>query len=459
MPNADKDQDDFSLLDFSEEHPLSTNFPSVNLSNQIIDIEAPNYNLNDKKQLNIISVPGHSILDADIIEEKKEATYGKKVTQIDTGPIAQWINLNPIGSTKIPQLSSMYNVPSTILLSPAYPQSPKHDVPPLGSVLQTPPDLTPAKISKSLETDLPRVPRVKEQLLGHGTVVPTQTPMLMNLINELPSIQSPSQHSPYNEPKIEIPQNEETKEQKIKDAKERADYRVKFSILREAYPNMEIPEPSDNQTMDEIKTAYKEYVKRIHIDSSVEQNKVYLLILWLLIEVVGARLLKLPFSGYTMNQFKYLNKYQMLLIELGERSYSSSLGEGWPVELRLLAMALFNGVIFILVKLLADKLGGLGGNSDSMAEELRNIINDFLTQNKGADVLRRAEQATADNPPPPMPVQEATPPLGGFGNLIANFASMFTGMGTNTEAKPAAAPQIRRPTTFGARNRRNQTVS
>jgi len=251
---------------------------------------------------------------------------------------------------------------------------------------------------------------------------------------------------------------EDLDNERLLNVKKRADYRVKFGILREAYQHMKIPDFDDVQPIDEIEAMYKQYVKRIHVDSSVEQNKVYLLILWLIIEVVGSRLLKFPFSGYTKYQFKYMKKYQMLLIELGESSYNDSMTSGWPVEARLLAMAIFNGAIFALVQMLANKVG-----NTKMADELSEMISNFLTESRGEDVLKKAEKATSDNPPPSDNTQEASPPLGGLGNIIAQFASAFTGGGLNgltgggnsQPAQPAA--KLRRPTTFASRRKRKQS--
>ena len=347
------------------------------------------------------------------------------------------------------------------LLSPSYPKGPRGAI---GSILQTPVDTTPTRVEPEVKLPssigsaippsphhLPKVPQ-REQLFNYGMVAPAESRFvdppqrIRDFVADLPPL----------EETIFPPQA--TPEQKVDEAKKRADYRVKFSILREAYPHMNIPEPGDNQPVPEIEVVYKQYVKRIHIDSSVEQNKIYLLILWLIIEVVGCRFLRLPLSGYTKNQFNYMSKYQMLLIELGERSYSTSLGDGWPVELRLLAMAAFNGVIFVLVQMLAKKVGVNGDGAEKMAEGLRETINNFLTQNRGVDVLRRAEEADADHPPPPAPVEDNSPPLGGLGNLIATFAPFLSGMGLNTgggaPSSTAEKPQMKKPTTFGARRNR-----
>lgn len=353
------------------------------------------------------------------------------------------------------------------IASPSYPRPQKAS---LGSILQSPPDLTRTSVrpdtaqGKSIWSDLPRVPQ-RDQLLGFGTVNRSVSPdpesqASGNKITPPPEVHSSSAPREVHSSSVHDdvhssvgPELESKPADRVSDAKKRADYRVKFSILREAYPEMSIPDPRDDQGVDEIETMYKQYVKRIHIDTSVDQNKLYLLILWMVIEVIAARYIGLPMKGYTKYQFKYMNKYQMLLIELGERSYSSSLGEGWPVEIRLLGMAVFNAVLFVLVKFLSDKVGG-----GVMAEELTTMIDDFLTNNgnKGKDALRRAEEADSEHPPPPAAPESAEPPLGGFGNVLANLASIFANSGEN---KPAVAPEVKKPSTFGARRHKEGTTT
>lgn len=382
--------------------------------------------------------------------------YGRKVSYIDPRVISD-------------KLRETSNNTSAGLLSPTYSYSPGRTRPPLGSVLQTPPDLTPTNIPRNYASNLApaRSPAITKSINDFLQTLPSAvtTPI------SVPPTTSPSfaaKRSTYNpSPKNNRPTlnrasfspSPEVANTKVQDAKKRADYRVKFSILREAYPQMNIPEPNDDETIEEIEAAYKEYVKKIHVESSVEQNKVYLLILWLIIDVVGTRCFRLPFHGrYVKSQFKYMQKYQMLLIELGESSYVNA-ADGWPVEFRLLAMAIFHGVIFALVQMLASKLGGGNAANDKMADEFREVIDNFLTNNKGADVLRRAEQANADNPIPASSNDGASAPLGDLGTMIGNWMPTimsFFGGGEAQDSKPAAAPQVRRPTTFGSRHRKAQ---
>lgn len=237
-------------------------------------------------------------------------------------------------------------------------------------------------------------------------------------------------------------------EVRVYEAKILANYNVKFSILRDNYPNMKIPEIANGTSIPIVEEMYNEYVKKIHIDSSVETNKIYLLMFWLVIEIGCSKFFNLPIAGYTQNQIGYMNKYQMLLIELGENSYQGQSQSTTPIEIRLLIMAVFNAVIFIGVKILSDKI------SPEFAESLRESISSILMPNKVNEVLHRAEQATADNIPPPMP--EAKAPMqdmGGMGNILAQLASMFA-----AGSGPKAEPQVKKPTTVGGRKRQEGTV-
>jgi hypothetical protein len=79
------------------------------------------------------------------------------------------------------------------------------------------------------------------------------------------------------------------------------------------------------------------------VSKETGQYKVYLVIFFMFVEVVGVKLLKLNMSGYTMSQLRIMNRYDTLLAELGEKWLVSS-GSEWPVEARLLMMATFNAV-------------------------------------------------------------------------------------------------------------------
>ncbi len=345
--------------------------------------------------------------------------------------------------------------------SPSYP-TPKNKVPtvPIGQILQTPADRTEIRFNPQIgSVSTPQVaqtpimqPKQPIDLLSSYQPITPRPTVEENRYERVPRAQyTQVPEYPQTEFKPAPPPVNPDATDPVQDSKIRADYRVKFSILREAYPKMEIPEPKEDQSIPQIIEMYKSYVKRIHIDSSVEQNSTYLVIMWLLIEVVGSRFFKFPMKGYFKNQFKYMGKYQMLLIELGERNFSAGFGEGWPVEARLLLMALFNAVIFVMVKSLADKMS----LDPKYTEDISETINNYLTKGgeQKKEALRMADEARADHIPVPQP--QPADPLGGFGGMLGNLIGMFGGGNSSSEeSKPEPKPQAKKPTSFGSRTRK-----
>ena len=66
-------------------------------------------------------------------------------------------------------------------------------------------------------------------------------------------------------------------------------------------------------------------------------------------------------SGFTQQQTAMMHKYDKLLVELGEKEYSS-FGSSLPVEVRLLMMILFQAGIFFVGKTIEKRNGSSAAN-------------------------------------------------------------------------------------------------
>ena len=76
--------------------------------------------------------------------------------------------------------------------------------------------------------------------------------------------------------------------------------------------------------------------------------------------------LKFDMKGFTQQQMSNMNKYNKLLIELGEKTYVPK-GKKWPVEVRLAFLILFNAAIFVISKMI---LKGTGNNLLNMVNSM-----------------------------------------------------------------------------------------
>lgn len=143
-------------------------------------------------------------------------------------------------------------------------------------------------------------------------------------------------------------------EQEEEDAKR--ELMFKFQLLQKSYPTSEIPEYTIHSDYHTMKKSYDMCVRRLSLDSSVEQYKTYLIGLFMGSEFIFGNFLGFDMQGFTQQQIINMHSYEKLLIELGEKSYVPS-GSRWPVELRLLFLVLMNTAFFLISKALMKKTG------------------------------------------------------------------------------------------------------
>lgn len=197
----------------------------------------------------------------------------------------------------------------------------------------------------------------------------------------------------------------------------RTRFKSQFFLLRDTWGNS-IPEINDNMSLYELHELYESYIKNMHVKDKSGRYKVYLVIMWMVIEAIGTKI-GLNCSGYTYSQFKSMNKYERLLLELGEKYYQTGDGEinnDWPVEFNILFMALINAITFIIIKILADYLG------EGVATQIVDWMSSYLSDSnpKPSNMLfdhnTQTNESVGNNHDAPDPVKF----LMNMGNMYFN---------------------------------------
>jgi len=236
------------------------------------------------------------------------------------------------------------------------------------------------------------------------------------------------------EPDDEIVTRSIMEAQRVRDEEERAIYSVRFAILRDAFKNMNISEPGPESSLEVVRAKYSKYKDIIHIQSSVERNKMYLMIMWLTIEYCLTNLFRLPFSGYTKEQMKQMHKYETYLTSLAERSLKGSNGETSDPRFDILTMAFVNAIAFGIVCALSRFVG------KEQAESLKDTVMSVATGGDGksaADILREVDNVTLSNKEhikiEPQPQQNSD-----LLSSLAPLAPVLMGMLAQNNQAPAA---------------------
>jgi len=177
-------------------------------------------------------------------------------------------------------------------------------------------------------------------------------------------------------------QEEEQESEEDKEKREKADLLFKFMVLRRQYPKVEIPEFTEHSDFNTMKRVYEQTIRRVSLDSNVDSYKQYIVGGFMVMEWVSTNWLGINLGGFTQQQVKMMNKYDRLLIELGEKNHQSS-GSRFPVEIRLLFLIVFNAGLFYVQKMIFS-----GGSGDG------NILNSLFDNMNQSDNTTKKKPTT-----------------------------------------------------------------
>jgi hypothetical protein len=177
-------------------------------------------------------------------------------------------------------------------------------------------------------------------------VAPT-TSASSNLVMRAPSQPPPSQSS-YNAyyASMTPDQREEARQKFIE----------KFLILRRHFPTWSIPLPSEDASLEQVHRLYESYVKHVTIQSNQTHFKIALVVMFVAIEYAASRF-GISLAGYAEFQIKSMSKYDAVLLELGAKYASDGSGGEWPVEARIVFIAVVQAVIFFVAKYIEKLIG------------------------------------------------------------------------------------------------------
>jgi len=191
-------------------------------------------------------------------------------------------------------------------------------------------------------------------------------------------------------------------------------WKTRLQILKTRFKDVTIPKNNADMEWRSLRKIYYIEMDRVSISKNVEGYKMLMIVMFFILEYVGARFLKLNITGFTVHSLKTMHRYERLLIELGEKDYSS-FGASWPIELRLAGLVAVNAVIFVIAKYIFKFTGQ--DSSDEFFELFQNLGNATVE----ADI---EGPAGLDAPAPGV-----KPGGGGMMDMLSGLIGSFTGGG------------------------------
>lgn len=230
-------------------------------------------------------------------------------------------------------------------------------------------------------------------------------------------------------------------------------WKTRLQILKTRFRDVTIPKNVADMEWRSLRKIYYIEMDRVSIAKNVEGYKMIMIVMFFILEYIGAKFLKINITGFTVHSLRTMHRYERLLIELGEKDYAS-FGANWPVELRLAGLVGVNAVIFVIAKYVFKVTG-----SDT-SDEFFELFQSMGNANVEADI----PNAGMDAPDPKGGnngmmgmlsglLNSFTGGAGGGGGGLNNLFSAFAGGGggggtgeSGGDGDKPAGPRVGQPT-------------
>jgi len=126
-------------------------------------------------------------------------------------------------------------------------------------------------------------------------------------------------------------------------------WKTRLQILRTRFVDVTIPKNAADMPWRSLRKIYYIEMDRVSISKNVEGYKMVMIVMFFILEYIGAKYLKINITGFTVHSLKTMHRYERLLIELGEKDYAG-FAQNWPVEVRLAGLVAVNAIIFVVAK-------------------------------------------------------------------------------------------------------------
>jgi hypothetical protein len=180
-----------------------------------------------------------------------------------------------------------------------------------------------------------------------------------------------------------------SKQEDDEDAERRL-YLDKFAILKRKYKDFKMPDFSPYSDISIMKRTYDSAVKQLHLDSTVETYKKYLIGGFTLTQFLFSKFLKMDMSGFAEQQIMSMNQYEQVLVEIGEKSYFKPPSTMAP-EFKLVMLIGFNAVIFLISKMI------LKASGDNILSSINKVTEKKETQSSSSSSVPQKNHMKGPN--------------------------------------------------------------